>query len=95
MSILLVQITAAKGRKIMQDKKMNVLDRILCVFKPKKEFPEDIITQADKVIENYIYCKNKLIHRKCSKSRRSEHAAVAIVFIVSAAFTVMLLKTII
>lgn len=52
----------------MSDKKMNVLDRLLCVFKPKKEICPDIISQADNVIQQYIYAKNRLIHRKCKSS---------------------------
>ena len=51
----------------MTDKKLNVLDRLLCVFKPKKEICPDIISQADGVINQYIYVKNRTIHRKCKK----------------------------
>lgn len=56
----------------MTDKKMNVLDRLLCVFRPKKEICPDIIAQADNVIEHYIYVKNRLIHRKCKNSKNSD-----------------------
>lgn len=52
----------------MSDKKMNVLDRLLCVFKPKKEICPDIISQAENVIEQYICAKNRLIHRKCKSN---------------------------
>ena len=55
----------------MTDKKLNVLDRLLCVFKQKKEICPDIISQADNVIEHYIYAKNRLIHRKCKSGRDS------------------------
>jgi len=55
----------------MTDKKLNVLDRLLCVFKPKKEICPDIISQADGVIDHYIYTKNRIIHRKCKKDNDS------------------------
>ena len=55
----------------MPDKKMNVLDRLLYAFR-KKEICPDIISQADTVIEQYIYAKNRLIHRKCSKQKRQD-----------------------
>ncbi len=51
----------------MPYKKTNVLNRFFCVFKPKKSPCDDIVSMADKVIEDYIYSKNKLIHRKCKK----------------------------
>lgn len=51
----------------MTDKKLNVLDRILLVFKPKKEICPDILSQADGVIAHYIEGKNRMIHRKCKK----------------------------
>ena len=52
----------------MPEKKANVLNRILCVFKSKKSSERDIVALADKVIEEYIFSKNKLIRRKCKKS---------------------------
>lgn len=55
----------------MTDKKLNVLDRLLCVFKSKKEICPDIISQADGVINQYIYVKNRTIHRKCKKDNDS------------------------
>jgi len=55
----------------MPDKKPNVLSHFLCVFKAKKQPYEDIVTIADKIIEEYIYSKNKLIHRKCKKKNHS------------------------
>ena len=55
----------------MTDKKLNVLDRLLCVFKTKKEICPDIISQADNVIDQYIYVKNRTIHRKCKKDNDS------------------------
>ena len=52
----------------MPEKKVNVLSRILCVFKSKKSYEQDIVAMADKVIEEYIFSKNKLIRRKCKKT---------------------------
>ena len=55
----------------MTDKKPNVLDRLLCVFKTKKETCPDIISQAEGVVKQYIYVKNRTIHRKCKKDNDS------------------------
>ncbi len=52
----------------MPEKKVNVLSQLLCVFKAKKSPERDIVATADKVIEDYIFSKNKLIRRKCKKS---------------------------
>ncbi len=79
----------------MPDKKMNVLDRILCVFKSKKDVPDDILSQADRVIETYIYNKNKLIHRKCSKSRRADTMAALTAITAFAAVAVLIFKAMI
>lgn len=76
----------------MPDKKMNVLDRILCVFRPKKDIPDDILSQADKVIEAYIYNKNKLIHRKCAKRHSADKMALFTAFTAFAAISVMIFK---
>ncbi len=56
----------------MSDKRNNVHEWLFGVFKPRKTCSDDIIMQADKVIENYIFDKNKLIHRKCKKVSKSE-----------------------
>lgn len=64
----------------MPDKKMNVLDRLLCVFRQKKEICPDIISQADNVIEQYIYEKNRLIHRKCATHKNQDRFINAAVF---------------
>ena len=52
----------------MPEKKVNVLSQLLCVFKSKKSTERDIVAIADKVIEDYIFSKNKLIRRKCKKA---------------------------
>ena len=55
----------------MPDKKTNVVSLIFGVFQKKKPPCDDIVTAADKVIEEYIFCKNKLIRsRHTSKSKR-------------------------
>lgn len=79
----------------MTDKKLNVLDRILCVFRVKKEFASDIVSQADKVIENYIYNKNKLIHRKCSKKHQADKMAIFTAVTAFSAIAVIVVKSII
>lgn len=76
----------------MPDKKMNVLDKILCVFKSKKEVCGDIISQADRVVENYIYNKNKLIHRKCKEERKQERIFTAVVFATSVTLAFLVFK---
>ncbi len=52
----------------MPEKKVNVLSQLLCVFKSKKSAERDIVAMADKVIEDYIFSKNKLIRKKCKNS---------------------------
>ncbi len=76
----------------MTDKKLNVLDRIFGVFKTKKEPQRDIVSQADRVIEEYIYNKNKLIHRKCKSQRRSERLFAAMVVGSSLGMVMLVLK---
>ncbi len=64
----------------MPDKKPNVLAQLIYAFQRKKSPADDIVTAADKVIEEYIYSKNKLIHRKCKKSRSGEGVLIALMF---------------
>ena len=52
----------------MPEKKVNVLSHLLCVFKSKKSSERDIVALADKVIEDYIFSKNKLIRRRGKKT---------------------------
>ncbi len=92
MRLAALRFPTKKRRNIMPDKKMNVLDRILCAFRPKKELCADIIAQADSVIENYIYNKNRLIHRKCSRARRGERTLTLMIFASSAALAAILFK---
>ena len=51
----------------MPDKKSNVLSQFFCVFKMKKNHCEDIVSIADRVVEDYIMSKNRLIYRRCNK----------------------------
>jgi hypothetical protein len=61
-----------KKRRInMPEKKPNVLTQIIYAFRQKKPPHNDIVARADKVIEDYILSKNKLIHRKCRQKDRS------------------------
>lgn len=55
----------------MPEKKPNVLTQFLYAFRQKKPPADDIVAMADKIIEEYIYTKNKLIHRKCRQKDRS------------------------
>ena len=47
----------------MPEKKPNALSQFLSAFQRKKPVYEDIVSVADKVIEDYILAKNKLIKR--------------------------------
>ena len=77
----------------MSDKKMNVLDRLICVFKPKKEICPDIISQADNVIQQYIYAKNRLIHRKCKN--RGDRVLNLFAFLAAAVLGIVVFKALI
>ncbi len=55
----------------MPEKKPNVLTQIIYAFRQKKPPHDDIVAMADKVIEDYILSKNKLIHRNCKQKDRS------------------------
>lgn len=68
----------------MQDKKMNVLSQILCAFQRKRNSHDDIVTAADKVIEEYIFNKNKLIRRKCQKEHKGDSLLLSIMLISAA-----------
>lgn len=47
----------------MPEKKPNALILFFSVFQRKKPVYEDIVSVADKVIEDYIFSKNKLIRK--------------------------------
>ena len=74
----------------MPDKKMNVLTQLLCVFQKKRPVCDDIVTAADKVIEEYIYCKNKLIHQKYSAQNKKESIVLSAMLISVAGAIVLL-----
>ncbi|MBO5008786.1 MAG: hypothetical protein J6D26_08115 [Clostridia bacterium] len=79
----------------MPDKKPNVLAQLIYAFQRKKAPVNDIVTVADKVIEEYIYSRNKLIHRKCKKSRGGEGVLIALMFASALIVTYTLFKIII
>jgi len=54
----------------MPDKKVNALSQFLYVLKSKKNSCDDIVTMADRVVEEYIISKNKLIHRRYKRKNR-------------------------
>ena len=47
----------------MPEKKPNVLREFLSAFQRKKPVYEDIVTVADKVIEDYIFSRSKLLRK--------------------------------
>ncbi len=49
--------------------KISMLNQLIGVFQKKKQPCDDIVTAADKVIEKYIFSKNKLIYRACKPKR--------------------------
>ncbi len=59
----------------MPEKKLNVITQLFCAFQKKKYVCDDIVTAADKVIENYIYSKNRLI-RKIYAPKREKRALI-------------------
>ena len=71
---------------------MNVLELILCAFMPKKTCSADIISQAETVIENYIYNKNRLIHRKSRKKQRAERTLTVMIFAASLTLAFIMFK---
>jgi len=74
----------------MQERKMNVISQILCAFQRKRNSYDDIVTAADKVIEEYIFNKNKLIHAKCKKEQKGESLLISLMFISSVGVLFML-----
>lgn len=68
----------------MPDKKPNVLNQFFCAFRLKKSSCEDIVSMADKVVGDYIYSKNRLIHRKC---RKNNGAGILIFSLITFAFS--------
>ena len=56
----------------MPDKKMNVISQIICAFQRKKPANDDILKAADKVIEDYIFNKNRLIHESCRRKQKGD-----------------------
>ena len=77
----------------MPEKKPNVLTQIIYAFRQKKPPQDDIVAMADKVIEDYIYTKNKLIHRNCKQKDRS--GVIIALSSAAALLTIYLLFTII
>ncbi len=76
----------------MPGKKVNVLSQFFCVFKSKKPAERDIVSMADKIIEDYIFSKNKLIRRK---EKKNPGTNILIVAGLIAAGTILLILNII
>ena len=51
----------------MPEKKPNALSQLFSVFQRKKYVYDDIVVTADKVIEDYIFYKNKLLRKAYPK----------------------------
>lgn len=64
----------------MSHKKPNVFNQLLCVFQRKKCVYDDIVTAADKVVEEYICNKNTLIRREYIQKRKKRPGAMLIFF---------------
>lgn len=59
------------------ERKNGVLAMLRGVFKGKREDYGDIVTQAEKVISDYIYKRrNEIINKYCKKSHPAIGAAV-------------------
>lgn len=61
-------------------KKNNVLNKILCVFKPKKT-PSDILTEAENIINQYISNDIDFIHSDCTGRKKSRVVNTLIILI--------------
>ena len=70
----------------MSSKKSNVLTKLIYIFCPKKCPSDNIVDAADRIIENYIASKNKLIHRKCTQNRDKTAGRILLGFIGFLAF---------
>lgn len=77
----------------MPEKKLNVITQLFGAFQKKKYVCDDIVTAADKVIENYIYSKNKLI-RKVYAPNREKRALIwsSVLAISCVLISIMILK---
>ncbi len=60
----------------MPDKKMSVISQLMSAFQKKKHSGDDIVKAADKVIEDYICLKNRLIKKACSAERKKSGVIV-------------------
>lgn len=54
----------------MPEKKPNALSQFFSVFQKKKPVYEDIVTVADKVVEDYIFAKNKLLRKAYAPKKK-------------------------
>ncbi len=74
----------------MPDKKMNVISQIIYALQRKKTANDDIVKTADRVIEEYIFNKNRLIHESCRKKQKGD-AMLTFFMLLSAAGAVVTL----
>ena len=65
----------------MPEKKPNALSQFFSAFQRKKPVYEDIVTIADKVIEDYIFAKNKLIRKAYAPKKKRPFLWVGITLV--------------
>ncbi len=75
----------------MPEKKLNAL-KIFGMLWQKREPRLDIVARADRVIEAYIYEKNKLIHKKCKSDRGGDTLFLLMIFASAIAFGFFVFK---
>lgn len=65
----------------MPEKKTNVLTKLIYIFCPKKTPSDNIVVAADRIIENYIFNKNKLIRKQCNSGHDKNATRVLLGFV--------------
>lgn len=65
----------------MPEKKPNALSQFFSVFQKKKPVYEDIVTVADKVVEDYIFAKNKLLRKAYEPKKKRPFLWVGITLV--------------
>ncbi len=71
---------SAKGSYCMPQRKPNVINQIIGALQRKKCAYDDIVTAADKVVEDYIFSKNKLLRKACAAKEKRASIAATLLF---------------
>lgn len=74
----------------MPERKLGVIYQIFGALQKKKHVCDDIVTAAEKVVEDYILAKNKLIHKACRTKKKSDTLGTALVIVGITASAILL-----